>query len=109
MTYDRFFRPGKILPLCSIAINQPPSLSLTAIKSFAAADAERLGDHTDYGTIMSLLQDDVGGLEMMTVDGKFIPATPIKHAILLNTGDLMQRWSGGIIKATVKCIYKINQ
>uniref|UniRef100_A0A914CFD5 Fe2OG dioxygenase domain-containing protein n=1 Tax=Acrobeloides nanus TaxID=290746 RepID=A0A914CFD5_9BILA len=61
---------------------------------------ERCGDHTDYGTITLLFQDEVGGLEVMNRAGEFVFVEPIKHAILLNTGDLLERWSGGINKAT---------
>ncbi len=70
-------------------------------KNFAAEGTERLGDHTDVGTITLLLQDEVGGLEVMNNDGQFIPATPLTHAILLSTGDLLQRWTAGKIKAVV--------
>jgi isopenicillin N synthase-like dioxygenase len=48
-----------------------------------------------------LFQDDCGGLEVEDVNnpGQFIPATPVKNAIVMNVGDLLQRWSNGMYKA----------
>jgi isopenicillin N synthase-like dioxygenase len=45
-----------------------------------------------------LFQDDCGGLEVedITAPGSYIPATPIKNAIVMNVGDLLQRWSNGM-------------
>jgi isopenicillin N synthase-like dioxygenase len=51
------------------------------------------GEHTDYGSITLLFQDDVGGLEVRGRDGKWIPAPPIAGCAVINTGDLMQRWT----------------
>ncbi|KAJ5606126.1 Oxoglutarate/iron-dependent dioxygenase [Penicillium lagena] len=51
--------------------------------------------HTDWSSITLLFQDDCGGLEVEDVasPGRFIPATPVKNAIVMNVGDLLQRWS----------------
>lgn len=46
-----------------------------------------------------LFQDDCGGLEIEspTEPGKYIPVEPIENACLVNIGDLMARWSNGIV------------
>ncbi|KAL9984468.1 hypothetical protein ACROYT_G006762 [Oculina patagonica] len=61
----------------------------------------RCGEHTDYGAISVLFQDDLGGLEVRNVDGKFIPAKPMKGTVLVNIADLMQRWTADKLKSTV--------
>ena len=45
-----------------------------------------------------LLQDDAGGLEVENLQqpGTFIPATPVAGTLVLNVGDLLQRWSNGM-------------
>jgi isopenicillin N synthase-like dioxygenase len=49
--------------------------------------------HTDYGCITLLWQDEVGGLEVMTRAGAWVSATPIPGTLVVNIGDLLQRWS----------------
>jgi isopenicillin N synthase-like dioxygenase len=51
------------------------------------------GAHSDYGTVTLLYQDDVGGLEVMGTDGAWHQATYIPDTVVINTGDLMARWT----------------
>ena len=51
--------------------------------------------HTDYGCVTLLWQDDSGGLEIQTRDGAWIGATPVPGTLIINVGDLLERWSGG--------------
>jgi isopenicillin N synthase-like dioxygenase len=60
----------------------------------------RAGAHSDYGSLTSLFQDNVGGLEVQTACGDWVPAPAIPDAILVNTGDLMQRWSNDVFCST---------
>lgn len=55
---------------------------------------------SDYGTITLLFQDDRGGLEVLSPKGTFVPATPIPDTIVVNAGDLLQRWSNDVIRST---------
>lgn len=41
----------------------------------------RAGAHSDYGCITLLFQDDVGGLEVISKQGKWEPVKPVKNAI----------------------------
>jgi isopenicillin N synthase-like dioxygenase len=60
----------------------------------------RAGAHSDYGSLTLLLQDTVGGLEVQIASGEWIAAPAIPNAILVNTGDLMQRWSNDVFRST---------
>jgi len=60
----------------------------------------RCGEHSDYGSITLLFQDDIGGLEVLRRDGQYIPATPVQDSIIINVGDLMQRWTSDKLIST---------
>jgi isopenicillin N synthase-like dioxygenase len=63
----------------------------------------RIHAHSDFGTLTLLFQDSVGGLEIESPpsSGHFIPAKPIPGTMLVNIGDLMERWSNGRWRSTV--------
>ncbi|KAL2188957.1 oxygenase [Thermothelomyces heterothallicus CBS 203.75] len=61
----------------------------------------RAGEHSDYGTLTFLFQDDRGGLQVQSPSGKFIDATPMEGTCVVNAGDLLARWSNDTIKSTV--------
>lgn len=56
--------------------------------------------HTDYGFITLLLQDDAGGLEVRATDGTWIEAPPRHGSFIMNTSDMLHRWSNGRILST---------
>ncbi|MHC5595829.1 MAG: isopenicillin N synthase family dioxygenase [Nostoc sp.] len=60
----------------------------------------RAGEHSDYGSITLLFQDDVGGLELQTASGEWIAAPAITDTVIVNTGDLMQRWTNHVFCST---------
>lgn len=60
----------------------------------------RAGAHSDYGSITLLFQDQVGGLEVQTNDGRWIAAPAIPDTVVVNTGDLMQRWTNHVFCST---------
>lgn len=60
----------------------------------------RAGEHSDYGSITLLFQDAVGGLEVKSPKGTWVRATPIEGTIVVNAGDLLQRWSNDRIVST---------
>ncbi|BAY19439.1 2OG-Fe(II) oxygenase [Anabaenopsis circularis NIES-21] len=60
----------------------------------------RAGEHSDYGSITLLFQDNVGGLEVQTTAGEWIAAPTIPDTVIVNTGDLMQRWTNDVFCST---------
>ncbi|BAY75610.1 2OG-Fe(II) oxygenase [Nostoc linckia NIES-25] len=60
----------------------------------------RAGEHSDYGSITLLFQDAVGGLEIRTTAGEWIGAPAIPDTVIVNTGDLMQRWTNHVFCST---------
>lgn len=60
----------------------------------------RAGEHSDYGSITLLFQDEVGGLEVQTTGGEWIEADSIPGTVVVNTGDLMQRWTNHVFCST---------
>jgi isopenicillin N synthase-like dioxygenase len=61
----------------------------------------RAGAHSDYGSLTLLFQDAIGGLEVKTVAGNWIAAPPIPNTVLVNLGDLMERWTNHVFRSTV--------
>jgi len=61
-----------------------------------------VGAHTDFGALTLLLQDDIGGLEVLhKPTGTWHSVIPIKEAYVVNIGDLMQRWTNDRYKSTM--------
>lgn len=60
----------------------------------------RAAAHTDYGSITLLFQDAIAGLEVQTVSGDWIAAPPVANTVLVNLGDLMQRWTNAEYRST---------
>jgi isopenicillin N synthase-like dioxygenase len=58
------------------------------------------GAHTDWGAITLLAQDDCGGLEVQNIAGDWIAAPPLAGTLVVNLGDLVQRWTNDIYRST---------
>ena len=58
-----------------------------------------VAEHTDYGLLTLLVQDDTGGLEVR-VDGRWVEVPPTEDAIVCNLGDMLERASGGRFRST---------
>ena len=58
------------------------------------------GAHTDFGCLTLLFQNDVPGLEIETATGwQAVPL--LEGAIIVNIGDMMERWTAGLYGSTV--------
>ncbi|MBH8578395.1 isopenicillin N synthase family oxygenase [Nostocaceae cyanobacterium CENA369] len=76
------------------------SLHYPPLQTPAKPRQVRAGEHSDYGSLTLLFQDEVGGLEVQTKTGDWIAAPAIPDTIVLNTGDLMQRWTNHVFCST---------
>jgi isopenicillin N synthase-like dioxygenase len=56
--------------------------------------------HTDSGFVTLLAQDGVPGLQARARDGRWVDVPPDDGALVVNFGQVLERWSGGRIKAT---------
>jgi isopenicillin N synthase-like dioxygenase len=59
------------------------------------------GAHTDYGMLTLLFQDDVGGLEVLDKNSQWQAVDYVDSAIVMNSGDLLERWTNGAYKSTL--------
>ncbi|KAM3091769.1 isopenicillin N synthase family dioxygenase [Phormidesmis sp. 146-12] len=107
-TADRVFRAFALalnLPESFISdrhVNQESVLRLLHYPPMQALEPGqiRAGEHSDYGSVTLLFQDQMGGLEVQTADGDWISAPCIPDTLLVNTGDLMERWSNDVFRST---------
>jgi len=58
-----------------------------------------VGEHTDYGLLTILKQDDSGGLQVKSKSG-WIEAPPIPNSFVCNIGDMLERLTGGLYRST---------
>lgn len=58
-----------------------------------------VGEHTDYGLLTILRQDDVGGLQVKTPQG-WIEAPPLAGTFVCNIGDMLDHMTGGLYRST---------
>jgi isopenicillin N synthase-like dioxygenase len=58
-----------------------------------------VGEHTDYGLVTLLLQDDNGGLQVRTPSG-WIDAPPVPGTFVCNIGDMLDKMTGGWYRST---------
>jgi isopenicillin N synthase-like dioxygenase len=58
------------------------------------------GAHTDWGALTLLAQDDAGGLQVQTLQGEWIDVAPMAGALVVNAGDLLQRWTNDRWRST---------
>lgn len=66
-----------------------------------AKSRQGVGPHKDSsGMITYVLQDDVGGLEVLNSDGEWIPAKPIPGSLVVNIAQGFEALTGGRCTAT---------
>ncbi|GLJ08103.1 hypothetical protein SUGI_0081360 [Cryptomeria japonica] len=51
--------------------------------------------HTDVSFFTILYQDDIGGLQIRTKQGKWMDSKPLPGSFVINVGDILQMWSNG--------------
>jgi isopenicillin N synthase-like dioxygenase len=57
------------------------------------------GAHSDYGMLTLLSTDEHSGLQIL-YRGKWMDVPPKPHAFVVNLGDMLERWTNGLMKST---------
>ncbi|UCI05470.1 isopenicillin N synthase family dioxygenase [Mesorhizobium sp. B1-1-8] len=57
-------------------------------------------EHADSGFVTLLAQDGVEGLQAKNLTGEWIDVPPANGTLAVNFGQLLERWTGGRVKAT---------
>lgn len=77
-----------------------PAASASRSDLDPVADADwGVQEHTDYGLLTILRQDDVGGLEVRRGDS-WVEAPPVAGSFVCNIGDMLERMTGGTYRST---------
>uniref|UniRef100_A0ACD5UUD4 Uncharacterized protein n=1 Tax=Avena sativa TaxID=4498 RepID=A0ACD5UUD4_AVESA len=76
---------------------------ISARHAFPATKEDNRGarPHQDVGCITFVLQDGVGGLEVLRSDGVWAPVEPIEGSIVVNIGDVVQVLSNGKFRSAM--------
>ncbi|MUH00392.1 isopenicillin N synthase family oxygenase [Scytonema sp. UIC 10036] len=74
--------------------NYPPNPSLSEDKRQWG-----VGEHTDYGVLTILKQDNAGGLQVKSKSG-WVDAPPIPNSFVCNIGDMLDRMTRGLYRST---------
>lgn len=59
-----------------------------------------IAPHTDYGFFSLLAQSDIEGLEVKHPEKGWVKVPYIHDSFVLNTGDMLKRWSNNIFRST---------
>ena len=90
-----FFLRNSQVPLSRASFVYYPGQTASSDKA-----AFGVGPHTDFGLLTVLCQDHVGGLQVENLNGEWIDAPPIPGTLVVNVGDLLERWTDGAFRST---------
>ena len=97
LSRDYFARRYTADPLILFRIfHYPPRQSAAAPPD---ASPWGVGEHTDYGLLTILWQDELGGLQVKSPAG-WCEAPPIEDSFICNLGDMLDRMTGGRYRST---------
>ncbi|KAL7254079.1 hypothetical protein ACSBR1_008472 [Camellia fascicularis] len=76
-------------------------INYSPLECMKQKEAEGLGMHTDMSCITIVYQDEIGGLQVRSKEGKWMDINPSDDTLVVNIGDLMQAWSNGKLRSSV--------
>ena len=62
--------------------------------------SQRAAPHEDINLITLLCEATTPGLELLQLNGEWLPVQPIQGQIIVDTGDMLQALSNGLLKST---------
>jgi isopenicillin N synthase-like dioxygenase len=87
--FDAFYSRAHCLGCHLRLAHYPPTHGADSTKA-----SQRYGSHTDYTGFTLLYQDQtVGGLEVRTQSGEWVPVPVVPGALIVNAGDLIPLWT----------------
>jgi isopenicillin N synthase-like dioxygenase len=90
-----YFEPWLTAPMTTLGpLHYPPQTGRISAAQIGA------GAHTDFGCLTLLAQDRVGGLQVLSKQGVWIAAPPVPGSLVVNIGDMMERWTNGVFTST---------
>ncbi len=113
--YDRMDQLGhELLPLYAVALGMPahwfdqwfdPALATLRMTHYpplpAAEDQWGIDPHSDAGFMTMLPSNPVGGLMIRRPDGTWFEAAQEPRSFIVNSGDMLRRWSNDTFLSTV--------
>jgi isopenicillin N synthase-like dioxygenase len=96
---EDFFDAKFSHPDAALALNYYPPMEKPAVPS--AEDRVSIGSHTDFQLFTILWQDDAGGLQVLTRDGQWVHAPPVRGTFVVNFADYFQRITNDLYVSTV--------
>ncbi|MFT7649042.1 MAG: isopenicillin N synthase-like dioxygenase [Candidatus Poriferisodalaceae bacterium] len=96
----------KMVPLYALALDKPADffdqyfeepIMWTRNSHYPAVEAEEnqfgISPHSDHSFLSLLPLSEVPGLQVLTRSGNWLPADPVADAIIVNTGEFLNRWT----------------
>ena len=68
-----------------------------------------IGAHKDYELFTTVWQSNHAGLQVKGTDGAWVEVTPIEGTLVVNLGDLMQRWSNDLFLSRPHRVVNLTQ
>lgn len=113
----------KLLPLYARALDLPmdyfavrcnkplSGLRLSHYPPFEAYGENQFGiaPHSDSSFITLLAQNKVPGLQIKTAEGEWIDAPVIEESFVVNTGDVLHRWTNGRFLSTPHRAFNVTK
>ena len=66
-----------------------------------------VGEHTDYGLLTILKQDECGGLQIKS-QANWLEAPPLPNTFVCNIGDMLDRLTGGLYRSTPHRVHNVS-
>ena len=99
-----FARGISTLRLIHYPMRPPQSLAGTEASILIEHEGETRqlvgAPHTDSGILTLLNQDATGGLQARAADGRWLDVPPRPRSLVVNFGQLLELWTGGLVRAT---------